>query len=95
MNSDVAAREVAREQEYVDTVYSQLEKAALSAQDIGCDPGDVEVERVRFEGNTTFTDAQLANGLVTTPSSWARRVFRVIGTRRCLDPQGCAIRPRI
>ncbi len=34
MNSDVAAREVAREQEYVDTVYSQLDKAALSAQEL-------------------------------------------------------------
>ena len=32
MNSDVAAREVAIEQDYVDTVYSQMEKAALSAQ---------------------------------------------------------------
>jgi outer membrane protein insertion porin family/translocation and assembly module TamA len=60
--------------------------ATLSAQDIGCDPGDVEVERVSFEGNRAFSDAQLANGLVTTPSSWARRVFRIIGTRRCLDP---------
>jgi outer membrane protein insertion porin family/translocation and assembly module TamA len=58
---------------------------AASAQDIGCDRGDVEVASVQFIGNHAFTDAQLAIGLVTTPSSWARRVFRKIGTRRCLD----------
>lgn len=58
---------------------------AASAQDIACDPGDVEVREVSFEGNRAFPDAQLANGIVTTPSSWARRVFGFIGTRRCLD----------
>ena len=58
---------------------------AASAQDIGCDPGDLEVSRVDFVGNRTFDDAELANGLVTTPSSWARRVLRKIGTQRCLD----------
>ena len=59
--------------------------AAASAQDIGCDRGDLEVTNVAFVGNHSFTDAQLAIGIVTTPSSWARRVFRKIGTRRCLD----------
>ena len=59
--------------------------AAARAQDIACDRGDVEVTSVQFVGNNAFTDAQLAIGLVTTPSSWARRVFRKIGTRRCLD----------
>ena len=58
---------------------------AASAQDIGCDRGDLEVSRVDFVGNRTFDDAELANGLVTTPSSWARRVLRKIGTQRCLD----------
>ncbi len=58
---------------------------AASAQDIGCDRGDVEVASVQFIGNQAFTDPQLSIGLVTTPSSWARRVFRKIGTRRCLD----------
>lgn len=56
-----------------------------SAQDIACDRGDLEVTRVNFVGNTAFTDAELAIGIVTTPSSWARRVFRVLGARRCLD----------
>ena len=59
--------------------------AALSAPDIACDSGDLEVVRVGFSGNTAFTDAQLANGIVTTPSTWARRVFRILGTRHCLD----------
>ena len=58
---------------------------AASAQDIACDRGDVEVLEVGFVGNHAFTDAQLANGLVTTPSSWVRRVFRKFGTKRCLD----------
>jgi len=55
-----------------------------SAQDIACDRRDMEVVGVEFVGNHAFTDAQLAIGLVTTPSSWFRRVIR-IGTRRCLD----------
>ena len=59
--------------------------SAAGAQDIGCDPGDMEVVRVSFNGNRAFTDAQLGNGLVTTPSSWARRTFRKIGAKRCLD----------
>src|SRR5690349_12448651 len=59
--------------------------AALSAQDIACDRGDVEVVAVNFVGNEAFTDAQLSHGLVTTPSTWARRVFRKLGTRHCLD----------
>ena len=55
-----------------------------SAQDIACDRGDMEVVGVEFVGNHAFSNAQLAIGLVTTPSSWFRRVIR-IGTRRCLD----------
>ncbi|HUF28109.1 MAG TPA: BamA/TamA family outer membrane protein [Gemmatimonadaceae bacterium] len=59
---------------------------AASAQGLGCDAGDVEVRRLHFEGNTTFTDQELADSLVTTPSDWYRRVTRVFGDRRCLDP---------
>jgi len=33
---------------------------AASAQDIGCDRGDLEVSRVDFDGNRTFDDAELA-----------------------------------
>lgn len=70
---------------FVVAALSVATPVAASAQDIGCDRGDLEVEAVKFIGNHSFTDAQLSIGLVTTPSSWARRVFRKIGTRRCLD----------
>ena len=70
---------------FVVAALSAAAPTAAFGQDIGCDPGDVEVESVQFIGNHAFTDAELAIGLVTTPSSWARRVFRKLGTRRCLD----------
>jgi len=69
---------------FVVAALSLAAPTAVSAQDIACDRGDLEVVGVDFVGNHAFTDAQLAIGLVTTPSSWARRVIR-IGTRRCLD----------
>ena len=56
------------------------------AQDVACDPGDVEVRGLEFTGNTAFTDAELAQVIVTTPSAFARRVLRLPFTiRRCLD----------
>lgn len=56
------------------------------AQDLRCDPGDVEVRGLDFVGNATFTDADLANVIVTTPSAWARRYFNFpFSARRCLD----------
>lgn len=56
------------------------------AQDLHCDPGDVEVRGLDFVGNHAFTDAELANVIVTTPSSWARRYFNFpFSARRCLD----------
>lgn len=55
------------------------------AQDVTCDPGDVEVVGLRFTGNESFPSALLASGIVTTPSTWARRRLRFFGTRRCLD----------
>jgi outer membrane protein insertion porin family len=73
---------------FVVAALSVATPAAVRAQgiaDIGCDRGDLEVVEVRFIGNHAFTDAQLSNGLVTTPSSWVRRAFRIIGTRHCLD----------
>jgi outer membrane protein insertion porin family len=54
-------------------------------QDVECDPGDLEVRELEFQGNHAFTDAELALRIVTTPSSWARRNLGVLGTRRCLD----------
>jgi outer membrane protein assembly factor BamA len=55
------------------------------AQDLTCQPGDVEVGRLQFVGNHAFDADQLENAIVTTPSSWTRRRFRIFGTRRCLD----------
>lgn len=40
---------------------------------------------MRFRGNRSFSDDDLENAIVTTPSSWARRVFGFIGARRCID----------
>lgn len=64
-----------------------LPAAALGAhaQETRCERGDVEVRALTFTGNTAFTDAQLAAGIVTTASSWARRTLRLVGTRRCLN----------
>ena len=59
--------------------------AAAGAQDLTCGPGDSEVMALTFVGNATFSDATLESGIVTTPSSWGRRYFSVVGKRRCLD----------
>lgn len=61
-----------------------LPSSAL-AQDLSCGRGDLEVRRLRFHGNQTFSASELADSVVTTASSWARRHLRVLGTRRCLD----------
>ena len=59
---------------------------ALRAQDITCDPGDLEVRDVTFNGNEHFRSAELASVIVTSPSSFARRHLGLpIGARRCLD----------
>ncbi|MGI9090813.1 MAG: BamA/OMP85 family outer membrane protein [Gemmatimonadaceae bacterium] len=61
--------------------------AVARGQDLRCDPGDAEVRGLNFTGNRTFTQAELANVIVTTPSSWARRYLNLpFSTRRCLDP---------
>jgi len=58
----------------------------LRAQDITCDPGDLEVRAVTFNGNEHFRSAELASVIVTSASSFARRHLGLpIGARRCLD----------
>ncbi len=57
----------------------------LGAQDLACERGDREVRALRFAGNRAFEDAELASVVVTTPSDLVSRV-RVLGTRRCLNP---------
>jgi outer membrane protein insertion porin family/translocation and assembly module TamA len=59
---------------------------AAHAQDLSCTQGDREVLRLDFTGNETFSRSELARRIVTTPSSFGRRNFGVVGTRRCLDP---------
>lgn len=58
---------------------------AADAQDLQCDPGDVEVRGLEFEGNRAISDDELAVRVVTTPTSRARRMGLPLGTRRCLD----------
>jgi outer membrane protein assembly factor BamA len=65
---------------------SLLGPRAAAAQDLSCQPGDREVRALHFEGNHAFPATELASVLVTTPSSAASRL-RIIGTRRCLDPE--------
>jgi outer membrane protein insertion porin family/translocation and assembly module TamA len=63
--------------------------AAVRAQDVECDqPNEREVRSLRFEGNTTFDANQLSAIVITTPSSFARRYFRIFGTRRCYPSDG-------
>ena len=58
---------------------------SAGAQDLSCTEGATEVRTLEFEGNEAFRDGDLANGVVTSPSSWIRRTLRVVGPRRCLD----------
>ena len=58
----------------------------VQAQDINCDRGDLEVMRLIFEGNQSFSDADLSKTIVTTPSAWARRYLHLpFSVKHCLD----------
>jgi outer membrane protein insertion porin family/translocation and assembly module TamA len=58
--------------------------AGVGAQSLTCDErGDVEVRKLTFSGNESFKDAELANGVVTSASSWTKRWLRFMGTKRC------------
>lgn len=59
--------------------------APAAAQQVLCDGGLKEVRGVEFRGNETFRGDQLGSLIVTTPSSWARRLFRIVGQRLCYD----------
>ena len=59
--------------------------ASIAAQSLACNKGDLEVVRLAFDGNRAFSNSALEDGIVTTPSSWTRRMLRVFGTRRCLN----------
>ena len=76
MNSDVAAREVAIEQDYVDTVYSQMEQAALSAQELAKE--GLARGRIGNEGGLVERDAmvfQAARRMATLDAAHEGLVF--------------------
>ncbi|MCW2818224.1 MAG: putative helicase protein [Marmoricola sp.] len=76
MNDDVVAREVAREQEYVDTVYAQLDKAAASAQAL--EKEGLERGRIGNEGGLVERDAmvfQAARRMATLDAAHEGLVF--------------------
>jgi outer membrane protein insertion porin family/translocation and assembly module TamA len=57
----------------------------VQAQQVLCDAGDREVKSLEFEGNEIYPDGELSDLIVTTQSGWMRRVFKVLGTRFCVD----------
>ena len=57
----------------------------LGAQEIDCDPGDIEVRSLDFRGNRTFSESRLAAQIATTASGTLYRYARFIGTKHCLD----------
>jgi outer membrane protein assembly factor BamA len=60
-----------------------------SGQEVECDKkSDTEVRSLAFEGNTTFTDDQLSASVLTTPSSFTRRHFKIFGAKRCYPDVG-------
>lgn len=61
---------------------------ASSARGQECAPGDRQVRSLQFVGNRTFPDDKLSLYVTTTPSSFARRHFRIIGTKRCYPVNG-------
>lgn len=67
-----------------------LAPAVARAQDVLCDPGEREVNAVRFEGNETFGADELSARVLSTASSSIRRVVRIpgVGRRRCYPDIG-------
>ena len=59
--------------------------ALLRAQSTECEPGAREVRALEFKGNTLFRASDLALRIVTSPSEFLRRSFRIVGAKRCLD----------
>jgi outer membrane protein insertion porin family len=71
-----------------------LASSTLSGQEVACDPGDVEVRRLNFEGNQHFDDDELATLINTTATNLPARspalrwwLGHLFGRRRCLDRQ--------
>lgn len=59
------------------------------AQDVQCgDESAREVRSLNFVGNNTFSDEELSARVITTPSSFARRYFKIVGAKRCYPDVG-------
>lgn len=68
------------------TAASVATPARLTAQDIACDRGDLEVRGLEFRGNRAISDGDLALRVTTTPSSRGRRNLRLwFAEKRCLN----------
>jgi outer membrane protein assembly factor BamA len=63
--------------------------ARVRAQECG-EADDRQVRDLHFVGNNSFSANVLSAIVVTTPSSFAKRHFRVIGTERCYPADGLA-----
>lgn len=67
------------------TLWLLAGRAEAQRVDVRCDPGDTEVRRLTFTGNTAIPDYILERGIETAQSDWAKRTFRIFGTAACLD----------
>jgi outer membrane protein assembly factor BamA len=67
------------------TAAGVLTPATATAQDITCEPGDLEVRDLEFRGNRAMDDDDLSLAVITTPSSLGRRTLRIVGVKRCLN----------
>ncbi|MGH3412962.1 MAG: HelD family protein [Marmoricola sp.] len=88
MNDSVAARETAREQEYVDTVYRQLEASAESAGALARE--GLERGHLGHEGGLVERDAmvfQAARRIATLDAAHEGLVFGRLDMRREIDEQ--------
>ncbi|MEP6730266.1 MAG: BamA/TamA family outer membrane protein [bacterium] len=59
--------------------------SAARAQSTECEAGEREVRSLDFRGNKVFRAGDLALRIITSPSEFLRRNFRIVGTKRCLD----------
>lgn len=59
----------------------------VGAQELECDPGDLEVKGLRFSGNRAFGRFELAATIVTTPSDTKTRraTWNLFGKKRCIS----------
>jgi len=69
-------------------VVAALPSVAIG-QEVECDKkNETEVRGLHFEGNRTFDSDELSARVLTTPSSFTRRHFKIFGARRCYPDVG-------